>query len=80
MTRGVKMWTAGNNEGMERFTGRRDGWTNTKKRWREDRKDGRIKDLHSKANTRRERDDRAGEIESLRGAGWRLSVAMHRLC
>lgn len=62
---------------MERLTGGErhedgDGWTNTTKREeggeRERRKDGRIKDLHSKANTTRERDDSAEETESLRRA------------
>lgn len=37
-------------------------------RERERRKDGRIKDLHSKANTTRERDDSAEETETLRRA------------
>ena len=55
-----------------------DGWTNTKRRGeggeRERRKDGRIKDLHSKANTTRERDDSAEETESLRRAGRRAEA------
>lgn len=54
---------------------RMDGWTNTKKRGkggereRERRKDERIKDLHSKANTARERKYSAEETVSLRRAG-----------
>lgn len=46
-----------------------DRYKEKRKRWGGKRKDGRIKDLHSKANTTRERDSSAEETVSLRRAG-----------